>query len=61
LLQALHHELVWLDACEAQALSDRAVDILRAVEAGELPPRIASASDFYLCRTCPYARRCWEK
>ena len=59
--QALHHELVWFEAGEAQALSDKAVDILRAVEAGELPPRIASASDFYLCRTCPYARRCREE
>jgi hypothetical protein len=42
-------------------LSDKAVDILRAVEAGELPPRIATASDFYLCRTCPYFQRCWER
>jgi hypothetical protein len=59
--QALHHELVSFDACEAQALSDKAVDILRAVDAGELPPRIASAFDFYLCRTCPYSHRCWEE
>jgi hypothetical protein len=59
--QALHHELVSFNACDAQALSDKAVDILRAVEAGELPPRIAPASDFYLCRTCPYARHCWEE
>jgi hypothetical protein len=59
--QALHHELVWFDGCEAQALSDKAIDILRAVEAGELPPRITAASDFYLCRTCPYSRRCWER
>ena len=22
--------------------------------------RIASVSDFYLCRSCPYARHCWE-
>jgi hypothetical protein len=58
--QALHHEVVWFEAREVQALSDKAVDILRAVEAGELPPRIGSASDFYLCRWCPYARRCWE-
>lgn len=58
--QALHHEAVWFEVREAQALSDKAVNILRAVEAGELPPRIAAASDFYLCRSCPYARRCWE-
>jgi hypothetical protein len=49
------------DAAEAQRLSDRAVDILRAAEARELPPRIAAQADFYLCRFCPYAARCWER
>lgn len=58
--QALHHELVPFDRQVAQALSDKAVDVLRAADAGELPPRIAAASDFYLCRMCAYARRCWE-
>lgn len=57
---ALCHEIVPFDAAEAQALSDKAVAIVRAAEAGELPPRIADGSDFYLCRRCPYARRCWE-
>jgi hypothetical protein len=56
----LYHEIVPFDPAEAQALSDKAVDILRAIAAEELPPRIASAPDFYLCRMCPYARRCWE-
>ena len=58
--QALHHEVVPFDPSSAQALSDKAVDILRAAEAGELPPRIAAAQDFYLCRMCAYAQRCWE-
>lgn len=58
--QALHHELVPFDRNVAQALSDKAVDVLRAAQAGELPPRIAAASDFYLCRMCAYALRCWE-
>jgi len=58
--QALYHEVVPFDAAEAQALSDKAVQVIRAAEAGELPPRIASAPDFYLCRLCEYARRCWE-
>ena len=57
--QALYHEVVPFDAAEAQALSDRAVQVLCAAEAGELLPRIASAPDFYLCRMCAYARRCW--
>ena len=56
---ALHHEAVPFDAGEAQRLSDHAVEILRAAEAGELPPRIAQAADFFLCRLCPYATRCW--
>lgn len=58
--EALHHEVVGFDPPFAQALSDKAVDILRAAEAGELPPRIAAARDFYLCRMCAYAERCWE-
>ena len=57
---ALHHEVVPFDPAEAQRLSDRAVDIIRAAQAGELPPRIAASADFYLCRFCPYATRCWE-
>lgn len=56
---ALHHEIVPFDANEAQRLSDRAVEILRAAEVGELPPRIAANADFYLCRFCAYATRCW--
>jgi hypothetical protein len=58
---ALYHEAVPFEAAEAQALSDRAVDILRAAEAGELPPRIAAHADFHLCRFCPYATPCWEQ
>jgi len=57
---ALYHEVVPFDVGEAQRLSDRAVDVLRAADAGELPPRIAQNRDFYLCRFCPYATRCWE-
>jgi len=58
--QELHHELVALDPRAAQALSDKAVDVIRAAEAGELPPRIAASPDFYFCRWCAYAQRCWE-
>jgi len=58
--QELHHELVALDPRAAQALSDKAVDVIRAAEAGDLPPRIATSPDFYFCRWCAYAQRCWE-
>ncbi len=59
--QALHHEVVHFDQAHAQALSDKAVAIIRAADAGELPARIAAASDFYLCRMFPFQRRCWEQ
>jgi hypothetical protein len=58
--QALHHEVVPFDAVEAQLLSDKAVDVIRVADAGELPSKISNQSDFYLCRWCVYARRCWE-
>jgi hypothetical protein len=58
--QQLYHEVLPFDPVAAQQLSDRAVDVLRAVEAGELPPRIANDPDCHLCRMCPYAGRCWE-
>ena len=58
--QALHHEIVGFDPRTAQALSDKAVDIIRAAQAGELPPRIAQNPDFHLCRWCFFAQRCWS-
>ena len=58
--QALYHEVVAFDPAAAQALSDKAVQILRAAQAGELLPRIASDPDFHLCRYCEYAGRCWN-
>jgi len=55
----LHHELVPFDADLAQRMSDRGVRILRATDAGELLPRIAANRDFFECRFCPWAERCW--
>ena len=56
----LHHELVLFDAALAQRMSDRAVRVLRACDAGDLLPRVATQPDFYECRFCPWARRCWS-
>jgi len=56
----LHHELVPFDAALAQTMSDRAVRILQATDAGELLPRIAREPEFHECRMCPWARRCWS-
>jgi len=56
----LHHELVPFDAELAQRMSDRAVRVLKATDAGELLPRIARAPDFHECRQCPWSNRCWS-
>ena len=56
----LHHELVPFDAELAQRMSDRAVRILRATDAGELLPRVAQNRDFFECRFCPWSERCWS-
>ena len=57
--QQLHHEAVPFDPAAAQALSDKAVLVIRAAQAGELPPRIVGDPDFHLCRICEYAECCW--
>ena len=56
----LHHELVPFNAELAQRMSDRAVRILRATDAGELLPRMARERDHFECRMCAYANRCWN-
>jgi hypothetical protein len=56
----LHHELVPFDAALAQRMSDRGVRILKATDAGELLPRIATTREFVDCRFCAWAGRCWS-
>ncbi len=56
--QALRFELVLLDPSAAQALSDKAVAVIRAVEVSELLSHISNNSDFYICTFCPYRIRC---
>ena len=56
----LHHELVPFDAALAQALSDRAVNILRATDARELLPRHTTNPDHFECRMCSWRERCWR-
>ncbi|MBW6400392.1 hypothetical protein KPL78_21205 [Roseomonas sp. HJA6] len=57
----MHHELVPFNAELAQRMSDRAVRILAATDAGELLPRLASQADHFECRFCPWAKRCWAQ
>jgi hypothetical protein len=56
----LHHELVPFDGGLAQRMSDKAVRVIKATEAGELLPRIAQSADFYECRFCSWSDRCWR-
>jgi hypothetical protein len=53
------HELVPFDGALAQAASDKAVQILRACDAGETLPRHTTDPEHFECRFCSYAARCW--
>jgi hypothetical protein len=58
--QELWFELVPFDGGLAQRMSDRAVRVIQATEAGELLPRIATDSSYYECKYCSWATRCWS-
>ncbi len=57
--QQLYHEPVPFDAALAQKMSDKAVQIIQASEAGELLPRITQNKSFWMCRFCEHAEKCW--
>lgn len=54
------HLLLPFDAEEAQAMSDRAVRIIKAAEAGDLLPRPFPNADFFECKFCSFSQRCWS-
>ena len=56
---ALWHELVPFDVALAQAASDKAVQILRACDAGELLPRHTADPEHFECRFCAWKEGCW--
>jgi len=41
-------------------MSDKAVRVIQATEAGELLPRIAQSADFFECKFCDWSDRCWR-
>lgn len=53
------HELVPYDGALAQAASDKAVQILRACDAGEQLPRHTADPEHFECRFCAWKERCW--
>lgn len=55
----LLHVLVPFDPERAQRASDRAVTVLKAQEAGETLPRVASEPDDFRCKMCGHKEKCW--
>ncbi len=53
-------ELVEFDGEFAQKLSDKAVQVIQASDAGELLPRAYRDETFYKCRFCDWNQRCWK-
>ena len=53
------HELVPFDGALAQTASDKAVQVLRACDAGELLPRHTADPEHFECRFCAWKERCW--
>jgi len=56
----IYTELVPFDAGLAQRMSDRAVKVIRATEAGELLPRSFTDPTHFECRMCAWQDRCWR-
>jgi hypothetical protein len=56
----IYTELVPFDAALAQRMSDRAVKVITATEAGELLPRAFHDPTHFECRMCAWAHRCWS-
>lgn len=54
------HLLIPFDAEEAQRMSDRAVRIIQAADAGDILPRPFPDADYFECKLCPFAGRCWS-
>jgi hypothetical protein len=53
------HLPVEFDADEAQRMTDRAVRIVKATDAGDLLPRPYKDRSFFECKWCAFAERCW--
>lgn len=56
----IYLELVPFDLDRAQDASDRAVAIIQDTKAGAWRPRCTDDPDYWACRDCPFAIRCWN-
>ena len=57
---AIYVELVPFDAALAQRMTDRAVKVIFATDAGEQLPRGFNDSTHFECRMCAWQDRCWR-
>ena len=57
--QEIWFELVPFDGGLAQRMSDRAVRVISASDAGELLPRHATTPTHFECKSCSWQDRCW--
>ncbi len=57
----LYFELVPFDASLAKKMSDKAVRILSACDAGELLPRMTRDPSHFECKFCSWQDRCWQE
>ncbi len=56
----IYTEVVPFDAALAQRMSDRALTVISATEAGELLPRAFHDPTHFECRMCAWQDRCWR-
>jgi len=57
----VYHEIIRYQAAEAQRYSDVGVSLIRAIDSGRIPNRIAARPDYYTCRMCDFAETiCWK-
>jgi hypothetical protein len=56
----IYAELIPFDGELAQRMSDKAVNIIKATEAGEILPRAFSSKEVFDCKICNYRAKCWN-
>ena len=56
----IHAELVPFDPARAQQMSDRAVQVIQATEAGETLPRVSDNPEHFECKWCAWRKTCWD-
>lgn len=54
----LLHIVAPVDLVEAQRVSDRGAEVIRAADAKMPPLKISDNRDYYLCRMCPFSQEC---